>query len=58
MFEQFSSQATLQIFKIHYCRGDFGTCERYKSASKGTMPQPDLLPDGTLLKKRRQKGIA
>ncbi len=52
MFSQFASQATLRIFQIHYCQGEFSQCERYKRASAGVMPPADLLPDGSLLRNR------
>lgn len=56
MFGEFSSRATLRIFQIHYCYGDYGRCERYKRATRGFMPPADLLPDGTLLRPRAQTG--
>ena len=52
MFGDFSSQATLRIFQIHYCQGDYGSCARYKSASQGIMPAANLLPDGSFLRSR------
>lgn len=54
MFGEFSSQATLRIFQIHYCHGDFLRCVRHQRASKGVMPPADLLPDGSLLRQRTQ----
>ena len=49
MFPRFQSQSILRIYQIRYCEGRFDTCKRYESASKGVMPDPDLLPDGERL---------
>ena len=55
MFPEFGSQATLRIFQIHFCHGEYSQCERYKRASVGIMPPTDLLPDGTLLRRRTKR---
>ena len=52
MFGEFASRSTLRIFQIHYCHGDHGKCERFRKASQGVMPPPNLLPDGSELRPR------
>lgn len=53
MFPLFASRETLRIFQIHYCHSPgHRECERFKKASRGTMPEPTLLPDGTHLPNR------
>lgn len=49
MFPRFESQSILRIYQIRYCEGHFERCLRYKLACEGTMPPPDLLPDGDRL---------
>ncbi|MBV1860818.1 MAG: hypothetical protein KUG77_20555 [Nannocystaceae bacterium] len=50
MFPVFSSRAVLAVYQTLYCNGRFERCKRYISAIQGTMPEPDLLPDGDRLK--------
>ena len=52
MFPEFQNKSVLRVFQIFYCEGDFKNCERYKRASKGVMPPPTLLPDGTSIEGR------
>ena len=53
MFPLFSSKETLRIFQIHYCHSaNHSECERFKKASRGVMPDPTLLPDGSHLPNR------
>lgn len=49
MFPLFTSRHVLRIYQIQYCEAKFETCERFKLASAGTMPAPELLPDGDRL---------
>lgn len=49
MFPQFRLKSVLAIYQRRYCQGRHEECERYKRASRGTMPDPDLLPDGDRL---------
>lgn len=51
MFPEFKSQGALGMFIVHYCKSDFGACERYKRASAGTMPPSTMLPDGSSLER-------
>ena len=52
MFPIFQNKHVLRIYQIQYCESQFENCERYKQASKGTMPEPELLPDGKVLSER------
>lgn len=49
MYPRFNSQAVLAVYQALYCDGRFQRCQRYISAQSGTMPDPDLLPDGDRL---------
>ena len=46
MFPIFRSKPALNVYQTVYCRGAFQKCERFKLASGGLMPAPNLLPDG------------
>ncbi len=51
MFPMFKSDAALRVYKLTFCENAerHTQCARFKLASAGTMPEPDLLPDGTRL---------
>jgi hypothetical protein len=50
MFPHFRNELGLAMFKKAYCQSKrHEICERYKKASAGTMPPPDLLPNGRRL---------
>lgn len=50
MYPVFSSKSVLAVYQTLYCTGRYQRCARYESASQGTMPEPNLLPDGDRLK--------
>jgi len=52
MYPLFTSRHVLRIYQIQYCESRFERCERYKLASSGEMPDPELLPDGERLRDR------
>lgn len=52
MFPVFESQLIPRIYQSQYCTSRYEKCERYKLASHGTMPPPELLPDGDKLTNR------
>ena len=52
MFPMFRSRAVLRVYQVMYCHRSFERCARYKLASRGTMPEPTLLPDGATLTTR------
>ena len=49
MFPLFENEPIKRVYQLTYCTGDFDVCHRYNLASRGTMPDPRLLPDGTML---------
>lgn len=49
MYPHFQLKSVLRIYQSRYCERRFEECERYKLATSGTMPDPDLLPDGERL---------
>ena len=49
LFPLFTIQASLMVWKMRYCDGDFASCERYKLAVEGRQLPPNLLPNGKLL---------
>lgn len=49
MYPRFRLKSVLQIYQARYCERRFESCERYKLAILGTMPDSDLLPDGDTL---------
>lgn len=49
MYPRFRLKPVLQIYQARYCERRFESCARYKLAIMGTMPEPDLLPDGDTL---------
>ena len=49
MFPLFENEPIRRVYKKAYCHADFHSCRRYMSASRGTMPDPRLLPDGSML---------
>lgn len=50
MYPVFSSKSVLAIYQTLYCNGRYERCARFVLASQGTMPEPNLLPDGDRLK--------
>jgi len=49
MFPLFTTQTILRVLQHEYCHHRFTECERYKTLQSGTMPDKELLPDGTRL---------
>jgi hypothetical protein len=50
MFPLFVNDFGLKVFKTTYCHASaHQRCHRYKLAISGTMPDPDLLPNGRRL---------
>jgi hypothetical protein len=47
MYPNFRNEFGLEVFKKTYCNvSHHDRCERYKLATQGKMPEPDLLPNG------------
>ena len=55
MYPIFESRHILRIYQIQYCESRFENCERFKLASRGEMPDPQLLPDGDRLSPRERE---
>ncbi|MCC6213606.1 MAG: hypothetical protein IT376_01970 [Polyangiaceae bacterium] len=51
MFEWFSLAASLEVWKTNYCRADFTRCARFEASARGRPVAPNLLPNGSLLRK-------
>lgn len=51
MFEWFSLASALEVWKTNYCRDEFGRCARYQHSAAGKAVPPNLLPNGSLLRK-------
>ncbi len=49
LFSLFTLKASLSVWQIHYCNGQFETCERLKLARQGQRVPPNLLPNGKSL---------
>jgi len=52
MYSVFQLAGILKTWQIRYCTGEFATCERYKRSSKGQPVEPELMPNGRLLRKQ------
>lgn len=46
LFVQFALNPALDLWKAHYCEGDFGRCARYIGSSAGQAIPLTLLPNG------------
>lgn len=52
VFPRFESREELAAFKRQFCQAVDGAhrfCHRFRSAERGVMPSPQLLPDGSML---------
>jgi hypothetical protein len=49
LFPLFTLKASLSVWQIHYCNGQFETCERHRLGKNGTRVPPNLLPNGRTL---------
>ena len=49
LFPLFTIQASLAVWKMRYCEGDFSGCERYKLAREMKPIPTNLLPNGKML---------
>lgn len=50
LFVQFALNPALDIWKEHYCEGDYKTCVRFNKSKSGAQIPLTLLPNGTLIK--------
>lgn len=49
LFARFGLTASLKVWQVFYCNGNFASCARYQSAIAGRPPPPNLLPNGKTL---------
>lgn len=49
MFVQFALNPALDIWKQHYCEGEFANCTRYHISKTGQQIPLTLLPNGTMI---------
>lgn len=49
LFVQFALNPALDIWKEHYCEGDFNACARFQKSSSGRQIPLTLLPNGALI---------
>lgn len=59
LYVQFAADPALNLWKKHFCEGDFGKCARYQLAQQGKPVPLTLLPNGKVLDQvRSQDDIA
>ncbi len=46
LFPLFALKASLSVWQIHYCNGEFESCERLKLSKAGARVPPNMLPNG------------
>ncbi|HEX2735873.1 MAG TPA: hypothetical protein VHM70_29940 [Polyangiaceae bacterium] len=51
MYPLFTLAGTLKTWQIRYCTGEFALCERYQRSLRGQPVPPELMPNGTMLRK-------
>jgi hypothetical protein len=51
MYPLLNLAGILKTWQIRYCSGDYQQCERYKRTMLGQPVPPELMPNGTLLKR-------
>ena len=57
MYPVFQLAGVLRTWQLRYCTADHTQCERFVRTSKGQPVPPELMPNGTLLKRPgAQKG--
>jgi len=49
LFVQFALNPALDIWKRHYCEGNFSSCARYQQAKTGRQIPLTLLPNGVII---------
>jgi hypothetical protein len=46
LYVRFAADPSIEVWKKHFCNGDFKKCERYEMSLKGMSVPLDLLPNG------------
>jgi hypothetical protein len=49
LFPLFTMKASLSVWQVHYCKGQFESCSRLKLSKAGQRVPPNLLPNGKTL---------
>lgn len=58
LYAQFAADASLKLWKQHYCEGMFDQCARYKLALEGKPVPLTLLPNGKMVERRSKEQIS
>ncbi len=53
LFVQFAMNPALELWKQHYCEGEYARCKRYLLSRSGGMAPLTLLPNGKMVRARR-----
>lgn len=51
MYPVFQLAGVLRTWQLRYCTADYTQCERYSRTERGQPVPPELMPNGTLLKR-------
>jgi hypothetical protein len=51
MYPVFQLAGVLRTWQLRYCTADYNQCERFNRTAKGLPVAPELMPNGTLLKR-------
>jgi hypothetical protein len=51
MYPVFQLAGVLRTWQLRYCTADYTQCERFARTEKGQPVPPELMPNGTLLKR-------
>lgn len=58
LYAQFAADASLKLWKQHYCEGVFEQCARYQLALEGKPVPLTLLPNGKMVERRSKEQIS
>lgn len=58
LYAQFAADASLKLWKQHYCEGIYDQCARYKLALEGKPVPLTLLPNGKMVERRSREQIS
>lgn len=58
LYSQFAADASLKLWKQHYCEGLFDQCARYQLALEGKPVPLTLLPNGKMVERRSKEQIS
>ncbi|MEX2364957.1 MAG: ankyrin repeat domain-containing protein [Pseudohongiellaceae bacterium] len=58
LYAQFAADASLKLWKQHYCEGLYDQCARYQLALEGKAVPLTLLPNGKMVERRSREQIS